>query len=92
MYNLDQNRKNPKKYWRTMNSLLGKNKNKGVIKEIVVENGKRVTGMEAAQILNYYFCNIGADHAHNISPTPKKFSAGSVKCKFKWAFPSLSWR
>lgn len=84
---MDQNRGDPKKYWRSMNSFLNKNKVKSSIKEITLEAGRKVTGLEAAERLNHYFCNIGADLARNIVPTHMKFSTESVKCKFKWEFP-----
>lgn len=71
MFNTEQNRENPKKYWRSMNSLLNKTGNKDSIKEIVVENGRKMTGMEAAKILNCYLSNIGSDLARNITQPPR---------------------
>lgn len=81
---LEENKKNPKQYWRTMNRFLNRGKKKGTITNIVRLDGTKATGLDAAEMVNDFFCMIGSNLAKKITPATKRFTIESVRCKFKW--------
>lgn len=87
MTTFEENKKKPKKYWKAMNSFLHKGKRDEPIKEILVNDSKKISGREAADVINQYFCRVGSDFASKIIPTDKIFAQDRVNCKFRWGFP-----
>lgn len=82
----NESRNNPKKYWRHMSNFLNRTKVSAPITNIVLEDGKKVKGIEAAEAVNNYFCEVGTVLARRIAPTTRKFHTRGLKCKFKWGF------
>ena len=62
---LEQDKNDPKKFWRSINNLtgLGRNKSKRGLREIVNENGELLKGMDAANFMNNYYTNAGPELA-----------------------------
>lgn len=81
---LERHKKDPKKYWRSMNLFQNKGKRNAKIENIILSNGEKVNASMAAEVTNDYFCMVGSKLANNIVPTTRKFTIESVKCKFKW--------
>ena len=65
---MEQNKGNPRKFWRNINEIsgLGKNKSKKGIDKILGENGNKVEKMEAAEYMNSYYTEAGPNLAMQI--------------------------
>lgn len=83
---LDESKGEGKKYWKHMNSLLHR-KNTVTIKEIISPGGVKVEGVEAANLINEYYCDVGKKLAENITPTGQRFDLPTTMCRFKWDGP-----
>lgn len=83
---LEENKKNPKKYWRIMNRFTNRGKKKCTIREIVRPDGSKVVDLQAAEMVNEYFCKIGANLARKIPLTHRKFTADCTRCQFEWGY------
>ena len=62
---LEQDKNDPKKFWRSINSLtgLGRNKSKKGLREISNDQGEILKGQDAANYMNTYYTNAGPDLA-----------------------------
>lgn len=81
-----ENKNNPKKYWRYMNRFLNKTRSNGQITEIVADNNEKKSGLEAAEMINRFFCGIGTNLANKIVPTDRSFNVTEVDSIFVWEF------
>ena len=68
---LEQDKNDPKKFWRSINTLtgLGKNKSKKGLRELKNENGEILKGLDAANYMNTYYTNAGPELASVFSNT-----------------------
>ena len=66
---LENHTGNPKKTWGIVNDILGRNKEKGVIKEVVVNDESIKDKLSIAQSFNDYFSSIASFLANNIPPS-----------------------
>ena len=62
---LEQDKNDPKKFWRSINKLtgLGKNKTKIGLREIITNDGVSVKGLDAANYMNEFYTNAGPNLA-----------------------------
>ena len=58
---MEQNKGNPRKFWRSINNIsgLGKNKNKKGIQKIVNDTGEEIENLDAAEFMNTYYTEAG---------------------------------
>lgn len=69
-----QFREDPKKTWKTINSVLNRNKSKESSIEQLSINGRKIDSPKLiAEALNNYFVNVGKQTSSNIPPTNKSF-------------------
>ena len=71
---LVENRNNPKRFWRQINrDILGNHRNNG-IRVVKNENGKCLTGKEAAEYINIFYSEMGKDTENS----PSSWDAASM--------------
>lgn len=81
--NIESCKANLNKYWRNMTKLLNRKKS-SQITTILNNQGKLVKGSEAAEVINNYFCKIGAELANKVSIAKHNFSTCPVVSTFDW--------
>ena len=66
---LEQDKNDPKKFWRSINTLtgLGKGKSKKSLSEIITDDGVSLKGSGAANYMNEYYTNAGPNLASKFS-------------------------
>jgi hypothetical protein len=69
---LQDNIKNPKKTWDTLNEVLGKEKSKDSIEKIDINGNISNDPSEIANHFNSFFTKIGKNISNSIPPHPKK--------------------
>ena len=88
---LEQDKNDPKKFWRSINTLtgLGKSKSKKGLQEIKDENGNTLIGLDAANFMNSYYTNAGPNLASAFTNTwsPLDFK---ICNKYRFSFDFLS--
>ena len=88
---LEQDKNDPKKFWRSINTLtgLGKSKSKKGLREIKDENGNTLIGLDAANFMNSYYTNAGPNLASAFTNTwsPLDFT---ISNRYRFSFDFLS--
>ena len=86
---LDEHEGNPRKFWRTINSIsgLGKNKNGKKCTKVKNEKGEILENLEAATFLNEFYINVGPSLAQK---QKEKWEKEKSKIKTKTTF-NFTW-
>lgn len=69
-----------------MSKFLNRRRSGATISEIFVEGRGKIGGVQAAELMNTYFCEIGTVLAKRVPPAVNKFYIDKVNCKFKWGY------
>jgi hypothetical protein len=69
---LNENLKNPKKTWETLNEILGKNKKKDDVSQINIEGTPESDPTKIANHFNQFFTSIGKKISNDVPPVDKQ--------------------
>jgi hypothetical protein len=65
---LEENAKNPKKTWETLNEILGKNKNMESVEKINIEGNPESDPQKVANQFNKFFTTVGKQISDSVMP------------------------
>ena len=88
--NIEVNKNNPKKTWKTLNSLLGKKSKNTIVRNIKVEGHDITEPKKIAELFNNYFVNVGPSLANEIPATSSKPEANITHTSSTFQFQPIS--
>lgn len=82
---LDKSARDSKKYWKTIVSFFSDTGKQHLNKVICPTTGANLFGMEAACLINDFFCDIGEQLANKIPDVEYSFAPKEANCVFDWS-------